>query len=185
MKKDELIRDYKSNQSLNIEMIYEDFYNYVYTIVVNITKGYLKDEDMEEVILDTFLVLWKNRNKLDDAKKIKPYIAGITKNLIKEKTRKNKIHLNLSDYENKIENIDRVDTIIEENEERLLVKNIIEKLNKKDKEILKLYYYENIKIKDIAKYLNVSEFTIKQRLYRIRKTIKKIIEKEGGYRYEK
>lgn len=182
MEKLELIKDYKINEKLDIEKIYDDFYGYVYTITVNIAKNYLRDEDIEEVISDTFLVLWKNKGKLENSKKIKPYIAGITKNLIKEKARKNKIHLDISDYENKLEST--IDLIEEEREEISELKTMINKLKKQDRNILELYYYQSMKIKEIANYLKVSEFTVKQRLYRIRKQIKKEMEKKGGYRNE-
>lgn len=184
MEKNELIKDYKKNNILDIEKIYNDFYSYVYTIIINRSKGYLKEEDMEEIISDTFFMLWKNTNKLEDGRALKPYIAGITKNLIKEKIRKNNICLDILDYENKIENIKGIDFFIEEREEITLLKDSLKVLKTEDKEVFELYYYQNRKIKEIALLLNISEFNVKQRLYRIRKKIKKNVEKKGGYRYE-
>lgn len=185
MERNELIKDYKTKEILDIEKVYNNFYYYVYTITVNTVKEYLQEEDIEEIISDTFLVLWKNRNRLEEDRKIKPYIAGITKRLIQEKIRKNKIHLDISEYENKIENMDTIDLVKEEREEISLLKQVVKKLKKQDKEILELYYYQSMKIKEIADSFNLSEFTVKQRLYRIRKRIKKEMEKKGGYRDEK
>ena len=181
MEKNELIKDYKINNILDIEKIYNDFYSYVYTIIINRSKGYLKEEDMEEIISDTFFILWKNSNKLEDERALKPYIAGIIKNLIKEKIRKNNICLDILDYEDKLENIKGVDFFIEEREEIALLKDSVKELKSQDKEVFELYYYQNRKIKEIALLLNMSEFNVKQRLYRIRKKIKKKIEKKGGY----
>lgn len=180
MEKNELIKDYKINNILDIEKIYNDFYSYVYTIVINRTQGYLKEEDMEEIISDTFFMLWKNTNKLEDERALKPYIAGITKNLIKEKIRKNNICLDILDYEN----IKGMEFFTEEREEITLLKDSLKELKTEDKEVFELYYYQNKKIKEIALLLNISEFNVKQRLYRIRKKIKKNVEKKGGYRYE-
>lgn len=185
MEKKEIIKEYKIKDTLDIEKIYNNFYSYVYTIVVNTAKQYLQEEDIEEIIVDTFLVLWKNTRKLEEDRCIKPYIAGITKKLIQEKARKRKIHLYISDYENKIESIDELDLINEEREEITLLKEVVKKLKEKDKYIVELYYYQSMKIKEIAKCLKLSEFTVKQRLYRIRKRIKKEIEKKGGYSNEK
>ncbi len=185
MEKQELIKEYKEKEKLNIEKIYENYYNYVYTIAVNSAKQHLKEEDIEEIIVDTFLVVWKNRNKLEEDRCIKPYIAGITKKLIQEKTRKRKMYLYFTNYENETENIEQMDFIEEEREEITLLKDVIKKLKKQDKDILELYYYKSMKIKEIASCLNTSEFTVKQRLYRIRKRIKKEIEKKGGYGCEK
>lgn len=145
-------------------------------------KGKLKEEDIEEIISDTFLVLWKNQNKLEENKKIKPYIAGITKKLSQEKIRKSRTYFDLADFENRIENFEWMQ---EEREEIYLLKEIVNQLRKQDKEIFEQYYYQAKKIKEIAKEFKLSEFTIKQRLYRIRKRIKKEIDKKGGYKNEK
>lgn len=185
MKEQEQIKEYKEKETLNIEKIYNNYYNYVYTITVNSAKQHLKEEDIEEIIVDTFLVLWKNTKKLEENRSIKPYIAGITKKLIQEKARKRKIYLDIADYENKIESTEIIDLIGEEREEITLLKDVVKKLKGQDKYILELYYYQSMRIKEIANCLNTSEFTVKQRLYRIRKRIKKEIEKKGGYEYEK
>ncbi len=172
-------------KDLDIEKIYNNFYSYVYTIIINNSKGYLKEEDMEEIISDTFFILWKNTNKLEDGRILKPYIAGITKNLVRQKIRKNNIHLDILAYENTLEDIKGIDFLIEEREKIALLENSLKELKSEDKELFELYYYQNRKIKEIAVLLNISEFNVKQRLYRIRKKIKKNIEKKGGYRYEK
>ena len=46
--------------------------------------------------------------------------------------------------------------------------------------IFNLYYYSAMKISEIANILNISEFNVKSRLYRIRKKVKKELQK-GGY----
>lgn len=60
----------------------------------------------------------------------------------------------------------------------------LENMKKEDNDIFELFYYAGKKIKEIAKQLNITEFKVKTRLYRIRKKIKQILEKEG-YRYDK
>ena len=41
------------------------------------------EEDMEEMISDVFLALWKNYANLTEETKLKPYLAGIAKNVLK------------------------------------------------------------------------------------------------------
>lgn len=185
LKKKERIKDYQINETLDIEKIYNDFYHYVYTIVTNLAKGFLKEEDIEEVISDTFFVLWKNREQLENDKNIKPYIAGITKNLGRERIRKNRKYLALEDYEKDMDYIESIDDRKEEREEIGELRNIVEQLKKQDKEIFEQYYYQNKKIKEIASYFKASEFMVKQKLYRIRKRIKEEMEKKGGDKNEK
>ena len=63
---------------LNIELAMNDYNNYIYKIIKNKYNGF-SDEDIEEMILDVFLTLWNNQNKLDINQKMSSYIAGIKK----------------------------------------------------------------------------------------------------------
>ena len=82
--KNKKISSYICKNELKIEDIVKDFSNYVYTII---RKSYinLSSEDIDEIVLDVFLAVWKNTPKLDINKDMSAYISGITKNLIKKK----------------------------------------------------------------------------------------------------
>ena len=82
------IYNYMDGKILNIELAMKDYNNYIYKIIRNNYNNF-SDEDVEEIILDVFLTLWNNQNKLDINQKMSSYIAGITKNLIKKKYRTN------------------------------------------------------------------------------------------------
>ena len=47
------------------------------------TNGLLKEEDVEELISDVLLAVWKNKERIEKNLELKPYIAGITKILLK------------------------------------------------------------------------------------------------------
>ena len=64
------------------------------------------------------------------------------------------------------------------------MENIVLGLDSESREIFILYYYEQRKVKEISKILNISESKVKTKLYRIRKKLKKEL-KEGGYGYGK
>ena len=78
------IGEYLRNNELNLEIVIDEYSGYVYKIIENMAIQYLSKEDVEEIISDTFVVLWKNRNKLDKTKELSPYIAGITRNLVRK-----------------------------------------------------------------------------------------------------
>ena len=40
----------------------DDFYGYVYIIVKNGVSSHITDEDVEEIISDVFVAIWKNRD---------------------------------------------------------------------------------------------------------------------------
>ena len=105
-------------------------------------SGYVFDnEDIEEIASDVFLVIWKNKEKLDINKEIAPYIAGITKNLIlKSKNNiKNNIknnNENIEEYENLLyEKNNDIHIKIEENEKINILTNELTKMKEEDKNI--------------------------------------------------
>ena len=160
------IKKYMNNGILNLEKIVDEYSGYVYKIAQNMTNGNLCLEDIEEIISDTFFILWK-----------------ITKNLVREKTRIININYDISDYENSIEDLKSVDMLCEERERKDIIKKSLKKMKEEDIEIFNLYYYSSMKIKEIARVLNIPEFKVKSRLHRVRKKIKKELEK-GGYSYD-
>ena len=87
MEKDTLISEYFKDGDLLIREIVNCFSKYTYTVVENASKGLLKNDDIEEIISDVFLAIWKNKEKLELDYPLKPYIAGIARNLTKNKRR--------------------------------------------------------------------------------------------------
>lgn len=178
------IENYKRNQKLDIEKIIDEYNGYVYTIIKNMSKEYLSDEDIEEIISDTFFILWKNTDKLKDDRVLSSYIAGITRNLVREKYRGININFDISDYENIIQDKIKVDMICEQREKIDILEKTVKRLKEDDILIFNLYYYSSMKISEIAKVLEITDFNVKMRLYRIRNKIKKEFSK-GGYSYDK
>ena len=144
------------------------------------------NEDIEEIASDVFLVIWKNKERLDINKEIAPYIAGTTKKLILK--RKNNIknnNENIEKYENLLyEKNNDIHIKTEENEKINILTNELKKMKEEDKNIFTYYYYQSKSIKDISNLLNVSQIKVKSRLSRIRKKLKKELEKRG-YGYER
>ena len=133
----------------------------------------LSNEDKEEIISEVFFILWKNKHKLDINKSLSSYIAGITRNLVKEYLRKIKINVDISDYENSLYGYDKIDFLDTNIQEIRHIEKKLENMKEIDKTIFLDFYYSSKSIKDIAKEQKMSEFSVKQRLYRIRNKIKK------------
>ena len=143
------IENYIENNRLNLEKIVDEYSGYVHKVVKNMVGKNITEEDEEEIIADTFFILWKNTEKLDKEKQITSYI----------------------------------DMVYEEREKTELIRKATNQLKQEDITIFNLYYYSSRKIKEIANIMNIPEFKVKSRLYRIRKKLKKELEK-GGYSYD-
>lgn len=167
------IKYYIKNNELDLEKIINEYSSYTATIIDNMARNSLNDEDKEEIVSEVFFILWKNKNKLNVNKYLSSYIAGITRNVVKEYLRKVKINFNISDYENSLYNYDKIDLLDDNVEEISKIEEKLKNMKKLDKTIFLDFYYSFKSIKDIAKEQKISEFSVKQRLYRIRNKIRK------------
>lgn len=177
MKELKQLKDYYKNNEIDIDQIIDDFTPYITTIIKNGTNNTISFEDKEEIFSDTFFIIWKNRNRLDREVLLSPYLAGITRNLIKEKYRKFKIVYDISDFEN--DTLNSVNMYESDRESIWDIEKKMRELKDIEIEIVNLFYYSDMPIKDIAKKLNISELNVKTRLHRIRKKIKKL--NNGGF----
>ena len=167
----EKIYTYIENNKLQMEKIMETYNNYISTIIRN-SHINLSNEDVEEVILDVFLTLWKNQNKLDINKSMSAYISGITKNLIKYKYSQCKITQNIEEYEEKLIDNSNIEITLLQNEKQKIISEELEKIKQEDKEIFIEYYYDDKNIKEISKKFNMTESKVKSKLFRVRKKSK-------------
>ena len=180
MEEKETIKNFMQNKIVDIEKLMKQYYPYVYKIIENSKNGNISNEDMEEMISDVFLAVWKNCHKLEkNLIELKPYIAGITKNIIKNHYRKSKLEYSITDYEEVLADTENLEVWIEEYEQNRVILNTLKELKKEEYQIFILFYYESKKIKEIAKKLEISESKVKIILYRLRKRIKRELKKKG------
>ena len=179
MKNDNAIYMYIKEDVLDIDKIIDDFSGYLYTIIQN--AGNFVKEDIEEIISDTYLILWNNQYKLDLNKKLSSYLVGIVKNLIKQKYKVfDNIYDNIESYEDILISKENLNIVIENNEINRKIIELLNKLKQDDKEIFYEYYFYSRKIKEIATLNNISESKVKIILHRTRNKLRKELLK-GGY----
>lgn len=179
--KSKLIKEYWKDKVLNIEKIMEEYTPYIYAVITkkNINLG---NEDIEEIISDVFLAVWKNQNKLDKTKEMTAYIGGITNNIFYKKIRNLEFNTNIEDCENNLYEQLNIDFKIEQNEKNSAILQEVEHLKSEDRKIFIDYYYHSKSIKEIAIETGNKESKVKTKLFRIRKKLKQNLEKKGyGY----
>lgn len=178
MKKENTIESYIVDNQLDMPRVFDEYYHYISAIIKN--KHTIKLEDEEEMIADVFLILWKNKDRLDRKAVFSPYIAGITKRLIYRKYRELSRTIEFSQYENEMISRFNVDSIVEQKEMNDCITKNLKALGDTEYEIFKKFYYEGKKVKQIAQEMNLSSSNIKTKLHRTRKKIKEIL-KVGGF----
>lgn len=176
------IEFFQKDGVLNLEEVINTYNSYIYKILNNKISN---KSDIEEILSDVFLIFWKNYKKLAPDTKVKPYLVGIAKNLVKKKYGEH--HIDFDDielYENDVTCDVDIVQIVENREKAKIISNTLNELKEADRNIFIMFYYHQKKIREIAKIFNSSESRVKIILHRVRKVIKKKL-KERGYNYGK
>ena len=173
------IDSYIKNNKIDLDNLVDDYTPYLRTVIQNMVNNNLAEEDKEEIILDTFFVLWKRFKENYSIKSLSSYMSGIARNLVREKLKALKYTIDIDQCDNLIE-FSKLDIYSEEREEISEILDKIKGLKEQDIKIINMFYYEELSIKDIAKELNISDVNVKTKLHRIRKKIKQEL-KRGGF----
>jgi len=165
---------FKTKKPTDFDTLFKQYNSYVYKIVINESNNKLTKEDIEETVSDIFFLLWKNYDKINDHDKIKSYIGTIAKNATRNKLRTLKVEVSFDENSWVAgKNGDMYDV----NEQLKVVQEELRHLETVDREIFLMYYYDNMKIKEIAELKDMNVSTVKTRLHRAKKKMKRRLEK--------
>lgn len=129
-------------------------------------------EDAEEIAQDAFLKAYQSLNKFKGTAKFSTWLYKIVFNGAISKTRKKKVvnvdlgHEIIQNYtdDELFESLKNIDL----NEQQVIVKKTIDKLDPVESALINLYYFENLPTEEIATILNLSISNVKVKLHRTR-----------------
>ncbi|BCZ47980.1 RNA polymerase sigma factor [Clostridium gelidum] len=171
-----LIRRMKHGDESAVDDFVKQYYNEIYRYC------YYKLSDKwqaEDVTQDTFTNFFKHFNSYIHKGKAKNYLYVIAGNLCKNEYKK---HKEVSDLQ--VE--DQIADMKEVQKEFVLkvsMEQEISRLPNEFKEVVLLYYFQNLKIREIAEILSINISLVKYRLSESKKMLKKSINKEDFYGY--
>ena len=161
----------------------------VYTFCTRLTGN--KDE-ADELYQKTFLKATELKDRIDLTGNPKSYLISISIKLWQNEKRKFLRRKNIAPLEVYLDEVNikkelsrkyNPEDIVITNELRKRVLDGIQLLNDKFKVPIALFYTSGFSIKEIAKTLGISEGTVKNRLYKGRKLMKKYLEVNGYDKY--
>lgn len=179
MDEQKLLINLKKGKRGSLEKAIDIYAPYVNVITYNIIGSIMTKEDIEEVISDVFISLWKHADSLDINKgNIRAYLGAIARNCAKNKLREVSLHLELD--ENITSQAAAIETNLEQKEENRLLLDMITGLGEPDSEILLRYYYYDEKIKKISQCVGLCQSTVKTKLARGRLKLKEVLAQIRG-----
>ena len=142
--------------------------NMVYRLAFSQMKN---RDDANDVYQDVFLRFIKRQPQFENEQHEKAWFIRVTLNCSKTSL--------TSFWKTKVCEIDENFEAQEVEKEDLTF--ALNKLSKKYRAVIHLFYYEDMSIKDIAQSLNISEGNAGMMLSRARKKLKEILERESEY----
>ncbi len=156
----------------------ENFINYavntysdtVYRVALNITHN---PHDSFDISQEVFIRLVKNYEKIKDREHLKAWLIRVAVNCSRSFMRTKTLHEVISFDDIKERSYSYIP------DEDLEITKLVWKLPEKYSIAIHLFYYEEMKISEIAEALGISQSAVKLRLLRGREKLKNLIEKEN------
>ena len=152
-----------------VEQLFKKYYNDVLLYAMSLTKNASEAEDL---VSEAF---FKALATSDDVKNFKAWILKVCRNLFLNKRRKHAKDVELSE-DISSERDEVLGQIVKDENYRALY-NAIGLLPPNLKEVILLFYFEDMRIDAISSIVGKSESNVKVMLFRGREQIKKILEK--------
>ena len=148
------------------EQIVRTYADMVYRIAYRYVKNSI---DTDDVFSEVFLAYFKKERTFESEEHRKAWLIRVTincaKDLLGQRAQLQQLHEEtLSDQTAR-----DADTYMD-------LYKAIEELRPEYREVIKLYYLDDLSVKEIAQILNKNENTIKTQLFRARDTLKSVLE---------
>ncbi len=159
---------------MDIEQLIDTYSDYLYRIAFIYTKDRLA---AEEVVQDVFLKYYHSAEQFKGEASLKTYLVKMTMNRSYDYLRswKNKKHTVLEFFQGATKGTEQ---LYVEQELRAEITAAVLTLPVKDREVLLLYYYEEMTVFEIAEVLEIAVSTVKSRLQRARTKLKPKLQME-------
>ena len=158
----------KNRHKNSINEAIEIYTPYLSTVIYNMVGNGLSKEDVEEIVSDVFVVLWKNAEYIDLSKgTLRSYMAATARNFALKRINKKKDYTTLDDVELPVED--------EYKENYDSIWDAVMSLGEPDNEIFVRFYKFDEKLKDISNATGLNISTIKTKLSRGKRKLKRIL----------
>jgi len=161
-----------------LEQIYNEAYKAVYWTAMSLLKN---EDDAEDIVQDTFVALIESYDSIRDKNKVIPWLKKTAANKSLNRLTLNRTENMEDEFFDSVEAVPEdflPDTLVESDEMRRIVMDIIERSLSEDiRRTLILFYFNEMSTKEIAEALNVPSGTVSRRINFAKNKIKKEVEK--------
>lgn len=145
----------------------------MYYLAYSIVKN---KDDASDVVNESILKAYEKLDKLKNEESFKSWILRIVHNTAIELIKKNKEMIDIEEVDNLVEK-----KVSSDVETKLTLRDAVNKLKHPYREVIILFYYEDLSTEKISKITNANILTVRKRLSRARKQLKDLLKEENIY----
>lgn len=178
-----IYKEYKKNNRKGLELVYDRYRRYVYTIAFHYAGN---KEDALDITQEVFISVFKAMDSFNEQYSLLPWIKKITVNkcLNFVRSRKESISLNVTnekgdELQSIISTNDTADSSIVCKDTKKALEEAIKKLPERERMAILLRHMKQMKYDEIAKSMKLPPGTVKTLLHKGRKAIKENLVQQG------
>lgn len=166
-----------------LEKLIDRYNGYVTAVVTAVLGRQGSPEDVEELVSDVFLAVWKHAGALTPGK-LRPYLGAAARNHAKSFLRRQKtLPMDLDEIP-ALADGDTPEHQLLRREQRRLVRDTVLAMPQPDREIFLRYYYYLQTSEQIAAAMGLTASNVRVRLMRGRTALKQTLCEKGVHGYE-
>ena len=173
-----LIRRLKADDRQALAELIDRYTHYLTAVAARAMGPCPAREDLEEVVSDAFLALWRARSQLEEDRSPRPWLAVTARNLAYDRLRSSRptqeIPPQLPDGRPGPEELAQRQALHSQ------LRRLVEEMEEPDRSLFLGYYYEEEPLYRAASRLGLNLSTAKTRLARGRKRLRQAMTGKGG-----
>lgn len=166
---------------MNNNLYFKELYARYYKKIKLLCSSHIPHSEVDDAIQEIFIKVLDKANTFRKESQVSTRIYSIAKNYCLDSIRKNNTHKTRvkSILYTRIVDPDKIESQKEKDEKLTKFLDYISELNMYDRNLLKMKYFKNLKVDDIANILDKKPENVKMQIARIKKKLKKVLEKRG------
>ncbi len=166
----DLVQSVLTGSLYSFDVIVERYKDLVFSVALNVVGNYHVAEDIAQ---KTFIDCYLGLANLKDTEKLYAWLYGIAKRKSLHFVSRNRIHMDIEDYSEDSSMIDwSPEQMFIQKESSEAVKAAVLRLSEKNRQVIELFYFQEMSVNSIAEKLGLTVGTVKSRLYEARNKLK-------------
>ena len=172
--------DQTVDKTRTIAQLVAEYSTALYRVAFSVTRNAAEAED---AVQETFVRVLRHESRLHEIRDYRVWLVRIVWNIVLDRKRRTKTrpeNEDIADHARALPSADRpADAMVISSQEQARILALIERLPAREREALLLSAVEELSTAEIAAALGTTESSIRSRIFRARKELALLLEKEG------